>query len=203
MADDVKAKLVAVDETVEFLQRVADEAREHDIAAKLESAEQAIEGETQRKAAINPNEVQLDSTFFEALQGAPIDRRGEARSESERSEDRRVPTRANPAPGSVPLEAVIAIYGGAYEGSEFMLSGNRTIVGRDLDVDVTLDEESVSRRHAAIIESGGRYYLRDLQSKNGTYLHGVLQGVEQVLADGDCFRIGNCDFVFRLRKIRQ
>jgi pSer/pThr/pTyr-binding forkhead associated (FHA) protein len=73
-------------------------------------------------------------------------------------------------------------------------------VGRDPDVDVRLDSESVSRRHAAIIESGGRYYLRDLQSKNGTYLHGVLQSAEQPLADGDRFRIGSSDFVFRLRE---
>ena len=200
MADDVKAKLVAVDETIEFLQRVADEAREHDIAPKLESAEQAIEGEAQRKAAINPNAVQLESTFFEASPGAPTDRRGDALSEPERCEDRRASTRADPAPTSVPLEAVIAIYSGAYEGSEFTLSGNRTIVGRDPDVDVRLDDESVSRRHAAIIESGGRYYLRDLESKNGTYLHGVLQSAEQPLADGDRFRVGSSDFVFRLRE---
>jgi hypothetical protein len=200
MAEDVKAKLVAADETIDLLQRVADEAREHGIAAKLESAEQAIEGETQRKAAINPSAEQLDSTFFEVLPVAPIDRRDEARSEPDHGEDRRAPTGADPASASVPLEAVIAIYSGAYEGSEFTLSSSRTIVGRDPDVDVRLDSESVSRRHAAIIESGGRYYLRDLQSKNGTYLHGVLQSAEQPLADGDRFRIGSSDFVFRLRE---
>lgn len=200
MAEDVKAKLVAADETIEFLQRVADEAREHGIAAKLESAEQAIEGETQRRAAISPNAVQLDSTFFQGLPGAPLDRRGEARSEPECAEDRRAPTRADPASASAPQEAVIGIYSGPCEGSEFTLSGDRTVVGRDPDVDVRLDDESVSRRHAAIIKSAGLYYLRDLQSKNGTYLYGVLQSAEQPLADGDRFRIGSSDFVFRLRE---
>ncbi len=200
MADDVKAKLVVVDDTIEFLKRVANEAREHDIAAKLESAEQAIEGETQRKAAINPNAVQLESTFFEASPGPPIDRRADALSEPEGSEDRRAPTQADASSTSVPLEAVITIYIGAYEGSEFTLSSNRTIVGRDPGVDVRLDDASVSRRHAAIIESGGRYYLRDLESKNGTYLHGELQSAEQPLADGDRFRVGSSDFVFRLRE---
>ncbi len=200
MAEDVKAKLVAADETIDFLQRVADEAREHGIAAKLESAEQAIEGETQRRAAINPDAVRLDSTFFQGLPDAPLDRRGEARSEPECGEDRRAPTRADPASSSVPQEAVIAIYSGAYEGLEFTLSGDRTIIGRDPDVDVRLDNESVSRRHAALIKSGGRYYLRDLQSKNGTYLYGALQSAEQPLADGDRFRIGSSDFIFRLRE---
>ncbi len=200
MAEDVKAKLVAADETIDFLQRVADEAREHGIAAKLESAEQAIEGETQRRAAINPGSVRLDSTFFQGLPGAPLDRRGEARSEPECGEDRRAPTRADPAAASVLQEAVIVIYSGAYEGLEFTLSGDRTIIGRDPDVDVRLDNESVSRRHAAIIKSGGRHYLRDLQSKNGTYLYGALQSAEQPLADGDRFRIGSSDFIFRLRE---
>ncbi len=200
MAEDVKAKLVAADETIDFLQRVADEAREHGIAAKLESAEQAIEGETQRRAAINPDAVRLDSTFFQGLPGAPLDRRGEARSEPECGEDRRALTRADPAAASVPQEAVIAIYSGAYEGLEFTLSGDRTIIGRDPDVDVRLDNESVSRRHAAIIKSGGRYYLRDLESRNGTYLRGVLQSAEQPLVDGDRFRVGSSDFVFRLRE---
>ena len=200
MADDVKAKLVVVDETIEFLKRVADEAREHDIATKLESVEQAIEGETQRRAAINPNAVQLESTFFEASPDAPTDRRDDALAESERREDRRAPPLADPTPTSVPLEAVITIYSGTCEGSEFLLSGNRTIVGRDPDVDVRLDDVSVSRRHAAIIESGGRYYLRDLESRNGTYLRGVLQSAEQPLVDGDRFRVGSSDFVFRLRE---
>ncbi len=200
MSDDVKAKLAVVDETIEFLKRVADEAREHDIATKLESVEQAIEGETQRRAAINPNPVQLESTFFEASPAAPTDRRDDALSEPQRGEDRRAPTRADPAPTSDPLEAVIAIYSGTSEGSEFTLSSNRTIVGRDPDADVRLDDVSVSRRHAAIIKSGGRYYLRDLESSNGTYLHGVLQSAEQPLADGDRFRVGSSDFVFRLRE---
>ena len=188
MAKDVKAKLAAADGTIDLLHHVADEARQQGIGAKLESAEQAIEGETQRKAAINPSPHSQSSTFFVGSPGPPAP-----------------PEPCSPALESASGEGFLVICSSDNNGweLEFTLLNERTIVGRDTDVDVTLDDHSVSRRHAAIIKSGGHYYLRDLQSRNGTYLHGVLQGAEQALADGDCFRIGNSDFVFRLRKTRQ
>ncbi len=184
MAEDVKAKLVAADRTIDLLHHIADEARQHGVGAKLESTERAIEGETERKAAIDPSSDPLISTFFV---GSP---------------DPPAPLElCSPALESASGEAFLVVCSRGNRGGEFPLLHERTIVGRDPDVDVTLDEDSVSRRHAAIIKSGEHYYLRDLQSKNGTYFHGVLQGAEQELADGDCFRIGNCDFVFR--KLRQ
>ncbi len=186
MAEDVKAKLVAADRTIDLLHHIADEARQHGVGAKLESTERAIEGETQRKAAINPSSDPQISTFFV---GAP---------------DPPAPLEPySPALESAHGEAFLVVSSIDSSGweLEFPLLHERTIVGRDPDVDVTLDDDSVSRRHAAIIKSGERYYLRDLQSKNGTYFHGVLQGTEQELAEGDCFRIGNSDFVFRFRKI--
>ncbi len=64
MAEDVKAKLVAADRTIDLLHHIADEARQHGVGAKLESTERAIEGETERKAAIDPSSDPLISTFF-------------------------------------------------------------------------------------------------------------------------------------------
>ncbi len=64
MAEDVKAKLVAADRTIDLLHHIADEARQHGVGAKLESTERAIEGETERKAAIDPGSDPLISTFF-------------------------------------------------------------------------------------------------------------------------------------------
>ena len=188
MAKDVKAKLVAADGTIDLLHHIADEARQRGLGAKLESTERAIEGETQRKASIDPSSNPQISTFFVGSPDppAPLDP-------------------CSPALESAPGEAFLVVCSSNNSGweLEFTLLRERTIVGRDPDVDVTLDDDSVSRRHAAIIKSGEHYYLRDLQSKNGTYFHGVLQGAEQVLTDGDRFRIGSSDFVFRLRKIRQ
>ena len=64
MAKDVKAKLVVADGTIDLLHHIADEARQQGIGAKLESTERAIEGETRRRAAIEPNSDPQISTFF-------------------------------------------------------------------------------------------------------------------------------------------
>ena len=102
---------------------------------------------------------------------------------------------------TVSPEAVLLVYSGGGKGREFALDGVRTVVGREPGVEVRLEDDSVSRRHAAIIRSGERYFLRDLESKNGTYFRGLLQGAEQPLRDGDRFRIGHSDFLFRYRRL--
>ncbi len=43
-------------------------------------------------------------------------------------------------------------------------------IGRDENCDLTLDEGHVSREHCQIFVRGGKFYIRDLGSHNGTYL---------------------------------
>ena len=52
--------------------------------------------------------------------------------------------------------------------------GEQMTLGRDPKSTVVFDDNEISRRHAAIAESGGKYYLQDLTSSNGTYLNGQL-----------------------------
>jgi pSer/pThr/pTyr-binding forkhead associated (FHA) protein len=88
-------------------------------------------------------------------------------------------------------------YGGPGKGAEFPLSGDEILIGRDPGADIAIDDASMSRRHALILRRGGRFFLRDLGSANGTYLDGVLHNDERPLADGARFRVGKTDFVFR------
>ena len=65
-------------------------------------------------------------------------------------------------------------------GQRIPLGKESIVIGRgaagDADpsslCDIVLPERQVSRQHAEIFVEAGRYYLRDLQSKNGTYLNG-------------------------------
>ena len=71
-----------------------------------------------------------------------------------------------------------------------------TCLGRGLDMDVRLDELTVSKRHARIIrDDRGEYILEDLASSNGTFLNGV-EITTKPLNDGDEIRIGASIFVF-------
>lgn len=67
-------------------------------------------------------------------------------------------------------------------------------IGRHPDCEVVLDENSVSRRHAAISFIDGHYYVEDLNSRNGTVVNGnEIQGKVR-LFDGAEIRI--CDVLF-------
>ena len=67
-----------------------------------------------------------------------------------------------------------------------------------VDYQVT-DNNSVSRRHAYIINVNGVYYLRDNKSTNHTYLGGKIinSGTDVMLIDGSKFKLANEEFVFK------
>jgi len=62
-------------------------------------------------------------------------------------------------------------------------------LGRTLDNDVILDHPTVSRRHAQIHLRHGQPFLRDLNSRNGTFVNGQRVS-ECVLRDGDRLALG-------------
>ena len=84
-------------------------------------------------------------------------------------------------------------------GRRFPLSFGEHVIGRDPDVEVRLDQSTVSRRHARLVVTAEGVVLEDFVSKNGTF-----RGSERVtspvrLADGDAIRIGSMIVTFHVR----
>lgn len=79
-----------------------------------------------------------------------------------------------------------------------------TVIGRQEGCDLSLQHPSISRRHAEISFANGRYVLRDLASKNGTFLNDwrVEPGSIHLLSGNETLRFGQVQFVFRLRQAR-
>lgn len=67
-------------------------------------------------------------------------------------------------------------------------------VGRGDDVNITVDDENMSRRHFEIVEKDGGYVVRDLQSRNGTFVNNQ-KVTESPLGIGDTIRAGATSFV--------
>lgn len=83
----------------------------------------------------------------------------------------------------------------------FPLSIGEHVIGRDPDLEVSLDHSTVSRRHARLVVTPEGTTLEDCGSKNGTF-----RGSERVtsavpLADGDAIRIGSLLVTFRVRAL--
>jgi DNA-binding winged helix-turn-helix (wHTH) protein len=73
------------------------------------------------------------------------------------------------------------------------------IVGRDPDVQVTLDATTVSRRHAKITVTGVDTLVEDLGSKNGTFVRGERLTGPVRLADRDLIGFGSLSLTFHER----
>lgn len=68
--------------------------------------------------------------------------------------------------------AAIQIMSGPRKGEIFALSSDVTFIGRSPDNDIIIDDNAVSRRHLRIARKGKRYFVQDLNSKNGTFVNG-------------------------------
>jgi hypothetical protein len=74
-------------------------------------------------------------------------------------------------------------------GKRTVLSGNRVVIGRSRDCDVTLDDPNVSRRHAELRNQGGTWVVADLGSTNGVKVNGHRVN-EAALGPGDELVLG-------------
>lgn len=85
-----------------------------------------------------------------------------------------------------------------WRSREFALEKGENVLGRDPGVSIFLDDASVSRRHARIVISGEGALIEDLQSKNGTFVHGATIEVPSRIADGDQIQLGSVPLTFRV-----
>jgi hypothetical protein len=89
---------------------------------------------------------------------------------------------------------MLVIYEGVLNGQRYLIEGKTFLIGRGSDCNLTLPERQVSRHHARIERTPhGGYQIRDLASKNRTYVNGEEVRHEPIiLTDGDEIQIALC-----------
>jgi len=92
--------------------------------------------------------------------------------------------------------ATLRVTAGPDVGRRFAVAGG-AILGRLPECDVSLDDPSVSRRHARVGRQDGIWFVEDLGSTNGTRV-GDRTVSRSDLSDGDELRLGNVRLVFHL-----
>lgn len=79
----------------------------------------------------------------------------------------------------------------------FELSGQRVTIGNASTNLVSLNHDAtVSRLHAVLENLGFAWSIRDVGSRNGTYLNGEKISAERVLRSGDELRMGSSRLIF-------
>lgn len=98
--------------------------------------------------------------------------------------------------GDLPANVgVLIVRSGSQAGQRFLLKNDLTRLGRHPDSEISLDDITVSRRHAEIERTATGYVVRDAGSLNGTYVNNARID-EAALRQGDELQVGKFRLVF-------
>jgi FHA domain/zinc-ribbon domain len=91
--------------------------------------------------------------------------------------------------------ALVVRAGGGRAGESFRPAGERTRIGRSPDCEIFLDDVTVSRNHAVLVQRDGGYWVEDQGSLNGTFVNRKRIDSAQ-LREGDELQIGKYRMTF-------
>ncbi len=97
---------------------------------------------------------------------------------------------------------ILTVIQGPEKGKRFELPDHEPqLIGRSSEA-LPIDDTTVSRRHAELTPDAGEWYVRDLQSQNGTFVNGNRIADRVKLKPGDQIRTGKTLFVFGTTTLR-
>ncbi|MBI1348471.1 FHA domain-containing protein [bacterium] len=92
---------------------------------------------------------------------------------------------------------LVEVLDGPLRGMQYVWTGSRMIIGREQDCQVKLQDAAVSRHHCVLLQDDYAVRVRDLGSRNGTFLQGKRVSGEQILLSGDVLTIGQTQLKFQ------
>jgi hypothetical protein len=99
-------------------------------------------------------------------------------------------------PAAAVAGPALAVRTGGTAGEVFPLDRTRVSIGRSPASDIFLDDITVSRNHAVILQRSEGPVLEDLGSLNGTYVNRRRIASPEPLVDGDELQIGKFRLTF-------
>ena len=92
--------------------------------------------------------------------------------------------------------ALVVRSGGGRAGEHFLPQGERTTIGRSPDCDIFLDDVTVSRKHAVLVQRDDGLFIEDEGSLNGTFLNRRRIEEPARLENGDELQVGKYKLTF-------
>ena len=100
-----------------------------------------------------------------------------------------------PPPVDAAGSATLVGIAGPVKGAILTLDSKELSIGRDQGNVLVIDEPAVSRQHCLVRAGEDGYRIRDLASRNGTYVNGM-PVKERTLHNGDQIQVGYCAMLF-------
>ena len=89
---------------------------------------------------------------------------------------------------------VLIVLTGKYKGKRVKLTDAETVIGRDESAKIRIATQELSRQHCLLIVSAAGVLVRDLGSRNGTFINGMPIAEETLLKPGDTLTAGPMTF---------
>ena len=90
---------------------------------------------------------------------------------------------------------ILRVKSGSEKGKTYEISGDKMVIGREDNCEIQVPDQGISRKHSEIFRIGEMFFIRDLESRNHTYVN-EKEIDEELLRIGDRIQIGNTTLVF-------
>jgi pSer/pThr/pTyr-binding forkhead associated (FHA) protein len=85
---------------------------------------------------------------------------------------------------------------GWFSGETFHTSGDNTLIGRSPGCQIQIEDPAVSKQHARLYFSDGKWLVEDLNSANGTFVNSHPIQKPKILKPNDVIKFGTHSFRF-------
>lgn len=89
---------------------------------------------------------------------------------------------------------VLIVLSGKHKGKRVRLTETETVIGRDETAKIRVATNEISRQHCLLILTPAGVLVRDLGSRNGTFINGIPIAEETILKPGDSITVGPMTF---------
>jgi pSer/pThr/pTyr-binding forkhead associated (FHA) protein len=129
------------------------------------------------------------------LYGTRVVSRLPGRRSGDRQAAKPAASKPQPAPRQKPRRGsrvphALTVTEGPLAGTSLRLRESGTLIGRNPECALVLDDDFASGRHARIFERDGQWFVEDLGSTNGTFLGGQRLTEPAPVAVGSVLRVG-------------
>jgi predicted component of type VI protein secretion system len=98
------------------------------------------------------------------------------------------------------MKLSLVVAQGIHQGKVIPVPVAQFIIGRDEGCQLRPASQAISKRHCAILARGGKVFVRDFGSTNGTFVNDAQVTGEQEIKDGDHLKVGPLEFKVKVDK---